>query len=53
MPSPEFLVVLFFVMDGAFVLAGLCWLHRQRCIADITDLRYRHHPDRARRTIGR
>jgi hypothetical protein len=48
----QLLVAAFLVLDGAAVVLGLCWLHRQRCISDITDLRYRDHPDRARRTLG-
>jgi hypothetical protein len=45
-------IAAFFLLDAGFVVLGLCLLHRQRCIADITDLRYRDHPDRARRTLG-
>ena len=53
MSSAEFLVIAFFALDVAAVLVALCLLHRQRCIDDITDMRYRSHPDRARRTLGR
>ena len=48
----QLLAVAFLLADAGAVILGLCWLHRQRCIADITDLRYRNHPDRARRTLG-
>ena len=51
--SAELLVIAFFTLDVAAVLIALCLLHRQRCIDDITDMRYRSHPDRARRTLGR
>jgi hypothetical protein len=53
MSSAEIAVLLFFAADLAAVVGGLFLLHRQRCIDDITDLRYRNHPDRARRTLGR
>jgi hypothetical protein len=53
MSSAEIAVLLFFAVDLGAVLVGLFLLHRQRCIDDITDLRYRDHPDRHRRTLGR
>jgi len=51
--SAEVLVAGFFTLDIGLVMLGLFLLHRQRCIDDITDQRYRSHPDRARRTLGR
>jgi hypothetical protein len=51
--SAEFLVLAFFGLDVAAVVLALYLLHRQRCIDDITDMRYRSHPDRPRRTLGR
>ncbi|HXH23262.1 MAG TPA: hypothetical protein VNN10_14655 [Dehalococcoidia bacterium] len=53
MSSAEIAVLLFLAADAGAVLAALYFLHRQRCIDDITDLRYRDHPDRARRTLMR
>jgi hypothetical protein len=50
--SPQILVAGFFVLDAAGVLLGLWWLHRQRCIADVCDMRFRNHPDKMRRTLG-
>jgi hypothetical protein len=51
--SANLMVAAFFVLDGLGIVLGLFLLHRQRCIDDITDLRYRDHPDRARRTLVR
>jgi hypothetical protein len=51
--TAQLLVSAFFVLDGAGMLLGLYLLHRQRCIDDICDMRYRDHPDRVRRTLGR
>jgi hypothetical protein len=50
--SAQLIAVAFLLLDAGAVVAALCWLHRQRCIADITDLRYRNHPDRPRRTLS-
>ena len=48
----QLLAAAFLIADGAAVVLGLCRLHKQRCLSDIRDLRYRDHPDRAKRTLG-
>jgi hypothetical protein len=51
--TAEVVLAAFLLVDLLGVLAGLAYLHRRRCIADITDMRYRGHPERPRQTLGR
>jgi hypothetical protein len=46
--SPELFLGMFLSVDVAFVLGALFYLNRRRAIEDITDMRYKDHPDRAK-----
>jgi hypothetical protein len=47
--TAQVLLAAFLLADLLAVGLALANLHRQRCIDDYLDLRYRDHPDRHRR----